>query len=156
MAKKKRSTAPVSCTSGKPEVHLSTSADETRRIGIAFGKRLKAGDTVYLSGDLGSGKTTFVQGVVKSFGIRRFARSSSFILVNEYDTRAVPLYHMDLYRLEGCEIGSLGLEEYFCGKGICLVEWADRLTRLSPPYYDVRLSWQGEHERKIEICHRKK
>jgi tRNA threonylcarbamoyladenosine biosynthesis protein TsaE len=155
MAVRKKSLRPVFSISN-PEIYLTTSADETREIGAVFSRRLKAGDIVFLSGELGSGKTTFVQGIARGFGIKRFVRSSSFMLVNEYDTRPLKLYHMDLYRIEGCQLDGLGLEEYLCGEGVCLIEWAEKIEKMDVPHYDVRISWQGENERKIEIRYKGK
>ncbi|MDR1695301.1 MAG: tRNA (adenosine(37)-N6)-threonylcarbamoyltransferase complex ATPase subunit type 1 TsaE [Endomicrobium sp.] len=129
MAKsKKRFTADISTS--KKNIFITKSADETRELGRLFASFLKKGDIVFLKGDLGSGKTTFTQGVVKAFGNKGYARSSSFALVNEYETGndGVKLFHMDLYRLEPSDIWSIGIEEYVYGENISLIEWADRLT----------------------------
>ncbi|MCL2485582.1 MAG: tRNA (adenosine(37)-N6)-threonylcarbamoyltransferase complex ATPase subunit type 1 TsaE [Endomicrobia bacterium] len=114
----------------KKNVFITKSAEETRKLGESFASLLGKGDIVFLKGDLGSGKTTFTQGVVNAFGNKGFARSSSFTLVNEYETGkdGLKLFHMDLYRLAPSDIWSIGIEEYVYGGNISLIEWAERLT----------------------------
>ncbi|MHB9155799.1 MAG: tRNA (adenosine(37)-N6)-threonylcarbamoyltransferase complex ATPase subunit type 1 TsaE [Endomicrobiales bacterium] len=135
---------------------VSSSPEETRALGRSLSRLLKPGDIVFLSGQLGAGKTTFVQGVFQGFGIARHARSSSFILVNEYHTPSVTVFHLDLYRLGKADINGLGLEEYLYGKGVCLIEWADKIGRGCRPTWEVRLRWLGENKREIEIIKYKK
>jgi tRNA threonylcarbamoyladenosine biosynthesis protein TsaE len=108
---------------------------------------------VYLSGELGAGKTTLVQGIARGFGIDGFVRSSSFMLVNEYEGRSIKLYHIDLYRLESGQAEGFGLEEYINDRGsVSLIEWADRLTGTTvSPDWEIHLSWQSESTRKIGI-----
>jgi tRNA threonylcarbamoyladenosine biosynthesis protein TsaE len=119
---------------------------------MRLARLLRAGDVVFLKGELGGGKTTLVQGIARGMGVRRFVRSSSFILVNEYAVRPLKLYHMDLYRLAHCEVENLGLEEYLFGDGITVVEWAERMEPLQlQPACEVRLSWISETRRKIEV-----
>ena len=90
------------------------------------------GEVVLLSGDLGSGKTTLTQGILHGLGADEFARSPTFVLVNEYVAR-LTLYHVDLYRLDSFEeIHSLGLDDYLFGDGLCVVEWADKANGYFP------------------------
>ena len=104
----------------------SRSADSTREIGREIGSRARRGEVILLIGDLGSGKTTLTQGILQGLGSDEFARSPTFVLVNEYDAR-IPLYHMDLYRLVSFEdIDGLGLDDYLFGDGLCVIEWADK------------------------------
>ncbi|MCL2799381.1 MAG: tRNA (adenosine(37)-N6)-threonylcarbamoyltransferase complex ATPase subunit type 1 TsaE [Endomicrobia bacterium] len=149
---KKPFTADISIS--KKNIFITKSADETRKLGKSFASVLKAGDIVFLKGDLGSGKTTFVQGVVKAFGHKGYVRSSSFALVNEYKTgdAGVKLFHMDLYRLAPSDIWSIGIEEYVYGENISLIEWADRLTgdTKNDNTWSVDIEVDGE-ERKIAI-----
>lgn len=141
-------------TSRKKAV-TSRSPGQTRELGRKLAKSLKKGDTVFLTGDLGSGKTTFVQGVFAGLGIREFARSASFILASEYETPAAKVYHLDLYRLAGGDIEGLGIEEYLYGGGICLVEWAEKIGGLKPSV-EVRLEPAGGDVRRITILDNRK
>ena len=94
--------------------------------------RAREGDVVLLTGDLGAGKTTLTQGILHGLGSNEFARSPTFVLVNEYDAR-IPLYHMDFYRLGSFEdIDGLGLDDYLFGDGICVIEWADKADGYFP------------------------
>ncbi len=111
---------------------LSHAEESTREIGWAIGANAAPGDALLLCGGLGAGKTTLTQGVLWGLGSDEYARSPTFVLVNEYEAR-LPLYHMDLYRLESFdELDDLGLEEYFFGDGMCVVEWADKATGYFP------------------------
>lgn len=154
-AKKQRSRTRASNTSAGEAIegrHCSNSAAETRAWGGRFAECLAAGDVVYLCGDVGCGKTTFVQGALASFGIHRHGRSASFMLVNEYRAPRFPVYHMDLYRLAGNDIEGLGIEEYLYGTGVCFVEWSEKITkRPACNAWSVELVWVSEHERKITI-----
>ncbi len=76
-----------------------------------------------LEGDLGAGKTTFTKGFAEGLGITRVVNSPTFTIIKEYHDGSIPLYHMDVYRMED-ESEDLGLEEYFEGQGVCLIEWA--------------------------------
>jgi len=113
---------------------VSNSVEETVALGRELGKRLMPGDFIALIGDLGSGKTHFVQGVAEGDDTPTdvCVASPSYTLLNEYSGR-IPLYHFDLYRLSGDgDIQELGFEEYFYGDGVCLVEWAERLDQELP------------------------
>lgn len=106
----------------------SDSTDRTRDFGSQLSKKLKPGSIVALEGELGAGKTCFVQGMAKGLGVseRAFVRSPSFTLLNQYQGR-ITLYHFDFYRLDRVEeLADLGLEEYFDGDGITVIEWADK------------------------------
>ena len=99
-----------------------------------MGKTLKQGDVIALVGDLGTGKTCLTQGIARGVGIAsgEIVNSPSYILINEYNG-AMPIYHIDLYRLENSEeIAELGLSEYMEGDGICIIEWAERIADTLP------------------------
>jgi tRNA threonylcarbamoyladenosine biosynthesis protein TsaE len=117
------------------EKQLATASPaETHALGAALGALLAAGDVVLLSGELGAGKTAFVQGLARGFGVpaERRVASPSFTLVNEHTGRA-PLYHIDLYRIEDpSELEEIGMRDYFAGRGVAVVEWAERLDRFVP------------------------
>ena len=110
------------------------SPDETQALGEKIGKTLKRGDVIALIGDLGTGKTCLTQGIARGAGIAsdEIVSSPSYILINEYNG-TVPIYHIDLYRLENSEeIAELGLSEYVEGDGICIIEWAERMAEALP------------------------
>ncbi|MCS7172525.1 MAG: tRNA (adenosine(37)-N6)-threonylcarbamoyltransferase complex ATPase subunit type 1 TsaE [Armatimonadetes bacterium] len=108
------------------------SAEETRQLGRRLGAALRPGDVVALVGELGSGKTTLVQGVAQALEARGRVASPSFLIVHEYRGR-LPIYHVDLFRLRPEELEPLGLEELFDEGGVVLVEWAERAEHLLPP-----------------------
>ena len=114
---------------------ISHSEAQTRQIGARLGGLLRGGDVVCLAGELGAGKTCFAQGIGQGLGIEGPITSPSFTLINEYrqERARLPFYHVDLYRLgEAKEVLTLGLEEYFYGEGVCVVEWADRAPETLP------------------------
>lgn len=121
-------------TSSEQSLSLSTvlaTTDATLALGRALGCHLKAGSVLLLEGDLGSGKTTFIQGVGTGLGIAEPIVSPTFTLVQEYLDGRLPLYHLDLYRLKPGEVGGLHPEIYWQGQevepGIVAIEWAERL-----------------------------
>ena len=131
------------------------SPKETQELGFQIGKLLKEGSIVALIGDLGTGKTCLTQGIARGVGIdsNQIVNSPSYILINEY-TGSCPIYHIDLYRIRGsAELEDLGLEEYIYERGICVIEWADRLLESLPEsYLKIVLSHEkSESTRTIEI-----
>ena len=131
---------------------LSKNEDETKDIGRKLGEKLKRGDVVCLYGELGSGKTTMVKGLASVFGIdERDITSASFTIIAEYDEE-VPFYHIDLYRVTSEDIPELGLQEYFGGEGISVIEWAERAEgELPETSIKVSLNYTGDNIREIEI-----
>lgn len=116
------------------EIIITESPDETQALGEKLGKTLKQGDVIALIGDLGTGKTCLTQGIARAVGIapNEIVSSPSYILINEYNG-TIPIYHIDLYRLENSEeIAELGLSEYVEGDGICIIEWAERMADVLP------------------------
>jgi tRNA threonylcarbamoyladenosine biosynthesis protein TsaE len=110
----------------------TTSADETRALGAAFARVLRAGDVVVLEGDLGAGKTTFVQGVGAALGVDEPMVSPTFTIVREYDVD-VPIAHVDVYRLDTLgELHDLGFEDVLDGTRITFVEWGDVIAQALP------------------------
>lgn len=96
--------------------------EEMIALGRQLGQWLDAGDLVLLEGDLGAGKTTLTKGIGQGLGVTKVINSPTFTILKVYQGR-VPLYHMDVYRLEGMH-QELGFEEYYDGDGVCVVEWA--------------------------------
>lgn len=116
------------------QIFKTESPAETQALGEKLGKTLKQGDVIALIGDLGTGKTCLTQGIARGVGIApdEVVNSPSYILINEYNG-AMPIYHIDLYRLENsAEIAELGLSEYMDGDGICIIEWAERIADTLP------------------------
>jgi tRNA threonylcarbamoyladenosine biosynthesis protein TsaE len=135
-------------------VRTSSSVEETIKIGENLARRLKAGDVVALVGDLGSGKTVLTKGIAKGLGVKnvRYVNSPTFVTIKEHAGR-VPLYHLDVYRVDASNIlDSEGYEEYLYSDGVTVIEWADRVRGILPKRYtEVRLSITGENRRRIEI-----
>jgi tRNA threonylcarbamoyladenosine biosynthesis protein TsaE len=123
-------------------------AQATRSLGVDLGKTLPAGSIVLLEGDLGSGKTTLVQGIGVGLGIPDAIDSPTFTLINEYSGGRLPLYHLDLYRLEPAETASLHPEVYWEGvevePGIVTIEWSDRLPYKPPSSLQIQLTYTPE------------
>ena len=102
-----------------------TNRDATIALGKKIGQQLIAGDVLVLDGDLGAGKTTFTKGLAAGLEIPDIIKSPTFTIIHEYQDGRLPLYHMDAYRLENGGAEDLGLEEYFDGDGVSVVEWAE-------------------------------
>ena len=131
---------------------ISHSEEQTQRLGMRLGELLQGGELILLEGQLGTGKTTFTQGLALGLDITENINSPTFTLLKEYAGQprqakagALPrvgpaLYHFDLYRLDDpAEIFDLGFEDYFYGNGVCVVEWADRAD----------LFWPADH---LRVC----
>jgi tRNA threonylcarbamoyladenosine biosynthesis protein TsaE len=131
---------------------VSASAEATEAAGERLGRTLEPGAVVALTGELGAGKTCFVQGLVRGLGAAVRATSPTFVLVNEYKGR-VPVHHVDAYRTDSMsELMDLGLLEMIGGEGVTLIEWADKLTPLLPPdTIHVHIAGVGDEPRTITI-----
>jgi tRNA threonylcarbamoyladenosine biosynthesis protein TsaE len=113
---------------------ISHSEAQTRRLGARLGQLLEGGETIALQGELGTGKTRWVQGVGQGLGVAQNVTSPTFTLVNEFPGR-LTLYHIDLYRInQAAEALAFGLEDYLYGEGVCLIEWAERVVEILPPH----------------------
>ncbi|MGM9928655.1 MAG: tRNA (adenosine(37)-N6)-threonylcarbamoyltransferase complex ATPase subunit type 1 TsaE [Bacillus sp. (in: firmicutes)] len=129
---------------------ITRSAEETSVIAYKMGQVLSKGSVITLEGDLGAGKTTFTKGLAKGLGIARNVNSPTFTIIKEYKGR-LPLYHMDVYRVED-EYEDLGFEEYFEGEGVTVVEWAHLIAdQLPTELLAIQIFYQGECERKIVL-----
>ena len=129
-------------------------AEATRLLGVTLGRSLPPGTVILLEGDLGAGKTTLVQGIAEGLEIQDSIESPTFTLINEYLTGRIPLYHLDLYRLETDEVEALHLESYWDGLemdlGIVAIEWAERLQYKPENYLQISLSYL-DNGRQIEV-----
>lgn len=120
---------------------VSRSEDETINFANDFAKKLNKNSIIILSGDLGSGKTKFTQGILKYYGLENEISSPTFTIVNEYNAKDINIYHFDLYRLEDIdEFYAMGGEEYL-QNGICIFEWGEILEpELNVPYIKITFS----------------
>lgn len=132
---------------------------ETEAFGARLARSLTAGSVVSLVGPLGAGKTRLVQAIARALGASEEVTSPTFVLVNEYITGRLPVYHFDVYRLrDDDELLELGADEYFdvggaAGPGICLVEWGDQVSHLLPAgAVTIRLEVRGGNERVAQIA----
>ena len=129
------------------------SEDETLSVARDLAARLKPGDVVRLSGDLGAGKTAFVRGLAVGLGIDPDAVSSpTFTLVHEYRGGRLTLYHADLFRLDNATTEALGLEEERVAGGVLAIEWPDRLTHAVPGAIEVAMELTGDTTRRITVA----
>lgn len=137
---------------------ISHSPEETAALGAEWGRAVRGGWVLGLSGDLGAGKTQLVKGLAQGLGITARVRSPTFALVNEYNEGRLPLFHLDLYRLETSEqIHGAGLDEYLSKPdGVVVIEWVERwfashsaLREAHFTYRHVRLEPLSERERRI-------
>ena len=133
----------------------SESVGQTARLGMILGELLSEGSFVALVGGLGAGKTVLTKGIAQGLGVAddREVTSPSFVLVNEYRGR-IPVYHVDLYRLESpSEVEGIGWDEFISGPGVTLVEWADKAEKHLPEErMEVHLEWAGETKRRLLFC----
>jgi tRNA threonylcarbamoyladenosine biosynthesis protein TsaE len=128
------------------------SAAETRALAGELAAGLRAGDVLALHGELGAGKTCFIQGLAAALGVREAVSSPTYTLVHEYAGR-VPLYHLDLYRLRGAdEALAMGLDEWLEGDGVTVIEWAERAAEVLPARTRHVYLWHGRQadERVVE------
>lgn len=136
------------------DTYISKSEQDTISFAVNFAKGLNVGDIVVLTGELGSGKTKFVEGVLKHFNLEDEISSPTFTIVNEYTSDEINIYHFDVYRLEDSdEFYAMGGDEYF-SRGICLIEWGEIIEDILPkPYTKVVFSKDNSNEeyRKLDI-----
>ena len=124
---------------------VSHSEEETKNFAKDFASKLKVGDVVVLSGELGSGKTKFTEGFLSFFGLENEISSPTFTIVNEYKNDKISIYHFDVYRLsDSDEFYAIGGEEYF-EKGICIIEWGELIKDALPNDY-IQISFEKDSE----------
>ena len=106
---------------------------ETFEVGKKIGTNAESGQIYTLTGDLGVGKTVFTQGVAAGLGITEPVNSPTFTIIQEYEDGRLPFYHFDVYRIGDIEeMEEIGYDDYFFGKGICLIEWAELIEEILP------------------------
>jgi tRNA threonylcarbamoyladenosine biosynthesis protein TsaE len=135
----------------QPEL-ISHSPEGTQKLGVKLGELALPGDVFLLVGGLGAGKTCLTQGIAWGLGIKEYAASPSFVVVRELYGR-LPLYHIDFYRLDHLEeIAELGLDDYLCGKGVSVVEWAEKgLSLLPEEHLLIEISYLSDTERSLKL-----
>ena len=133
----------------EPVVFLTNGEEETRAVGRRLGEALRGGERIGLSGELGAGKTCLVRGIAEGLGIDPDAvRSPSFTLLAIHEGGRLPLYHIDLFRLEsGADAEEL--REFVYGEGVCAVEWFERLAGGLADYLEISLTFVGPESRQL-------
>ncbi|SET77262.1 tRNA threonylcarbamoyladenosine biosynthesis protein TsaE [Oceanobacillus limi] len=130
--------------------YKSNTEEETIKLAQRLANLLKPGDVLTLEGDLGAGKTTFTKGLAQGLGVKRTVSSPTFTIIKEYEG-SLPLYHMDVYRLENSD-EDIGFQEYFHGSGVTVVEWAQFIEEYLPEdILNIQISYVGEHSRLIDF-----
>lgn len=132
----------------------TSSVDETRHLATALSALAHPGDVVVLAGDLGAGKTAFVQGFGRGLGVEQRITSPTFTLVHVYEDGRLPVHHLDVYRLDQLsEALDLGLAEMLDEGGVVLIEWGDAITPVLPhDYLEVRFTFgDGDDDRAVAI-----
>ena len=128
---------------------------ETRALGQQLAERLKPGQIVAFTGDLGAGKTAFVSGMAQGLGISDRVTSPTFTIVNEYEGGRLPLFHFDLYRLSSAEeLFDIGWEDYLARGGVCAVEWSENAAQALEGEPVIRVDIQrgsGDDQRVVTI-----
>ncbi len=134
------------------ESFISYNEDDTKKFASNFAKNLHKGDIIVLSGELGSGKTKFTEGVLTYFGLENEISSPTFTIVNEYKNSNTTIYHFDVYRLEDSdEFYAIGGEDYF-NNGICIIEWGELIDDILPkPYTKIVFQKLDDDIRKLSI-----
>jgi tRNA threonylcarbamoyladenosine biosynthesis protein TsaE len=131
---------------------ITKSPEETKKLGKELSKLVKPGDLIAFYGELGAGKTCFIQGISQELEVKGYVTSPSFTIVNEYQGR-IPIYHFDLFRLDNAEeILELGYEEYFYGEGLTVIEWAEKIEQLLPKeYLKIDIKFKDRNQRTISF-----
>lgn len=133
---------------------ITRNENETRELGLKLAEKLKAGDVVAMTGELGTGKTALTGYIAEGLGIKKTISSPTFTIVKEYHEGRLPMYHFDVYRVSDPEeLFEIGYEEYFYGNGVSVVEWANLVEELLPENA-VRINieyGEAEGERLYEI-----
>jgi len=133
--------------------HLCSTPEATEAAARALAPLLRPGDVIGLSGELGAGKTRFVQGLARGLDLPDSVRvtSPTFTIVNQHRGGRLPLHHVDLYRIEReRELDEIGLDDLFRGDGVVAVEWCDRFPVLPADHLEVRLTVTGDQTRALD------
>lgn len=134
----------------KPHKTITHSPRETMDLGRRIASELRAGDIIYLSGELGSGKTVLVKGICQGLGVKEQVTSSSFVIATEYKG-CMLISHVDLYRLGRNDIAALPIDEYIFKDGVTIIEWADRMRNKKRAGVCIEISILGTEKREFLI-----
>ena len=131
---------------------ITKSPEETKNLGKEVSKLTKPGDLLAFYGELGAGKTCFIQGISQGLEVKDYVTSPSFTIVNEYQGK-IPIYHFDLFRFDNAEdILELGYEEYFYGEGLTVIEWAEKIEHFLPKeHLKIDIKFKDRYQRKISF-----
>ena len=131
---------------------ISHSTEQTQRLGFRIGELAQPRDIFLLVGNLGAGKTCLTQGIAWGLDIKEYTLSPSFVIMRELYGR-LPLYHIDLYRLDRIEESmELGLDDYLYGRGVCVVEWAEKALSILPTeHLLIKISYLSDTERSFQM-----
>lgn len=131
---------------------ITKSPEETKNLGKEVSKLTKPGDLLAFYGELGVGKTCFIQGISQGLKVKDYVTSPSFTIINEYQGK-IPIYHFDLFRLNNAEeILELGYEEYFYGEGLIVIEWAEKIEQLLPKeHLKIDIKFRDHYKRIISF-----
>lgn len=131
--------------------YISNSAQETEALGERLAARLRPGDVIAYTGDLGAGKTAFTRGLARGLGVADRVTSPTFTIVNEYEGGRLPLFHFDLYRMDSPEeLFDIGWEDYLARGGVCAVEWSENVAdALERDTVRVDIRRGGEESRRV-------
>jgi len=131
---------------------ITHSPEQTQQFGVRIGELALAGDIFFLVGALGAGKTCLTQGIAWGLDIKEYALSPSFVIVRELYGR-LPLYHIDLYRLDHIEeVAELGLDDYLYGHGVCVIEWAEKgLDILPAEHLLIQINYLSDTKRSFQL-----
>ena len=134
--------------------YISNSAQETEALGERLAARLRPGDVIAYTGDLGAGKTAFTRGLARGLGVADRVTSPTFTIVNEYEGGRLPLFHFDLYRMDSPEeLFDIGWEDYLARGGVCAVEWSENVKEAldrQTIWVEIRRG-EGQDQRLIQI-----
>lgn len=123
----------------------------TEEFATIIGEVAEEGDNLILTGDLGAGKTTLTKGIAKGLGIKQTIKSPTYTIIREYSNGRLPLYHMDVYRIDS-GAWDLGLDEYFEDDGLCVIEWGKQLEDAAPlDYLELTIEKNSVDENKREV-----
>ncbi len=131
---------------------ISHSPEQTQKLGRRIGELALPGEVFLLIGDLGAGKTCLTQGIAWGLGIKEYALSPSFVIMRELYGR-LPIFHIDLYRLDRIEESiDLGLDDYLYGRGVCVVEWAEKALSIMPAeHLLIKIGYLSDSERSFKV-----
>ncbi len=127
--------------------------EQTRAIGERLGRMLHKGSIIALIGGLGAGKTVVSQGIASGLGIDEDITSPTFLIVKEYTSGRLPLYHFDLYRFDTPnQLDFFSIDEYLFGNGVCVIEWAEKIEHMLPSeHLRIEIQWLKEDQRQINL-----